>query len=89
MRTVPVSAAVTQGSSSMCGVTTALNLSGEVEDSLSGEPVPDHNIPGVAIHKKQTKKKKVQPITMTELDDLAAQMNAEFAEAESFELFVE
>lgn len=64
--------AAPQGTSSMCGVTAVLNLSGEAEDSLSGEPVPDPNIPGVAINKKQPRKKRAQPITVSWVELLCA-----------------
>ncbi|KAF3707237.1 Sororin Cell division cycle-associated protein 5-A Xp35 [Channa argus] len=49
---------------------------------------PDPNIPGVAVVKKR-RRKKVQQLDNTELDALAAKMNAEFEEAEDFELVVE
>ncbi|XP_076157045.1 sororin [Alosa pseudoharengus] len=88
MRSMSLSASASapQASSSLCGVT--LNLS-EVEDSLNRSQDPDMNIPGVAMPKKQSRKKRVQPMKSSELDVLAAQMNAEFAEAEDFELLVE
>ncbi|KAK7899237.1 hypothetical protein WMY93_020090 [Mugilogobius chulae] len=51
---------------------------------------PDLNIPGVVLVKeKKRKKKKVQQIDSNEMEELAAKMNAEFEEAEEFELFVE
>ncbi|KAF6719906.1 Sororin [Oryzias melastigma] len=51
---------------------------------------PDPNIPGVVVVKeKKRRKKKVAPIDGVELDVLAARMNAEFEEAEEFELVVE
>ncbi|MGH0180402.1 UNVERIFIED_CONTAM: hypothetical protein FKN15_003816 [Acipenser sinensis] len=49
----------------------------------------DFDIPGVALVKKRRRKKKVQQIQMSELDCLAAQMNAEFDAAEEFDLCVE
>ncbi|KAG8438074.1 hypothetical protein GDO86_008673 [Hymenochirus boettgeri] len=49
----------------------------------------DHNIPGVAILKQKRRKRKVQMIEINELDKWAADMNAEFDEAEKFDLFVE
>lgn len=56
----------------------------------SAFPEPDPDIPGVAVVKeRRRKKKKVQQIDTTELDALAAQMNAEFEQAEEFELVVE
>lgn len=62
MRSMSLSASAPQASSSLCGVT--LNLS-EVEDSLNHSQEPDPNIPGVAIPKKQSKKKRVQPIKVS------------------------
>nr|XP_055024867.1 sororin [Misgurnus anguillicaudatus]XP_055024868.1 sororin [Misgurnus anguillicaudatus] len=58
------------------------------DDSATNPPEVDTNIPGVCMVKK-TKRKRVQQIKMSELDDLAAQMNAEFEEAEKFELVTE
>ncbi|TNN61357.1 Sororin-B [Liparis tanakae] len=50
----------------------------------------DLHIPGVVLVKeKRTRRKKVQQIGTTELDALAARLNAEFEEAEEFELLVE
>ncbi|KAK1150838.1 sororin [Acipenser oxyrinchus oxyrinchus] len=50
----------------------------------------DFDIPGVALVKeKRRRRKKVQQIQMSELDCLAAQMNAEFDAAEEFDLCVE
>ncbi|XP_058875030.1 sororin-like, partial [Acipenser ruthenus] len=50
----------------------------------------DFDIPGVALVKeKRRRKKKVQQIQMSELDCLAALMNAEFDAAEEFDLCVE
>ncbi|XP_056103329.1 sororin [Rhinichthys klamathensis goyatoka] len=59
------------------------------EDSASHPPEVDPNIPGVCLGKKTTRRKRVQQIKMSELDFLAAKLNAEFEEAESFDLFVE
>ncbi|XP_067296019.1 sororin [Pseudorasbora parva] len=59
------------------------------DDSASNPPEVDPNIPGVCLGKKTTRRKRVQQIKMSELDVLAAKMNAEFEEAESFDLFVE
>ncbi|XP_031442048.1 sororin [Clupea harengus] len=87
MRSMCLSATAPQASSSLCGVV-SLNLS-EAEDSVNHSVEPDYNIPGVVIAKKQSRKKRVQPMKTSELDDLAAQMNAEFAEAEDFMLVVE
>ncbi|CAJ1083173.1 sororin [Xyrichtys novacula] len=74
----------------------------EVSGSLSGlnsftsmleaddcVPEVDPNIPGVAVVKEKRRRKKVQQIDTVELDALAAKMNAEFEEAEVFELVVE
>lgn len=55
----------------------------------SAFPEPDPNIPGVAVVKEKRRRKKVPQIETTELDALAAKMNAEFEEAEEFELVVE
>ncbi|XP_026119253.1 sororin [Carassius auratus] len=60
------------------------------DDSTSNPPEIDQNIPGVCLGKKKTtRRKRIQQIKMSELDVLAAKMNAEFEEAESFELVVE
>uniref|UniRef100_UPI003D9CA287 sororin n=1 Tax=Danio rerio TaxID=7955 RepID=UPI003D9CA287 len=66
----------------------SFNLSA-ADESASNPPEVDPNIPGVCLGKKTTRRKRVQQIKMSELDVLAAKMNAEFEEAESFELFVE
>ncbi|KAI7813562.1 sororin [Triplophysa rosa] len=58
------------------------------DDSPTNPPEVDPNIPGVCLVKK-TRRKRVQQIKMSELDHLAAKMNAEFEEAENFELVVE
>lgn len=58
------------------------------DDSSTNPPEVDPNIPGVCLVKK-TRRKRVQQIKMAELDDLAAKMNAEFEEADHFELVVE
>ncbi|XP_069036721.1 sororin isoform X3 [Lepisosteus oculatus] len=50
---------------------------------------PDPHIPGVALVKERKRKKKVPQIKMSELDHLAAQLNAEFEEAEKFDLVFE
>ncbi|XP_041099351.1 sororin isoform X2 [Polyodon spathula] len=50
----------------------------------------DFDIPGVALVKeKRRRRKRVEQIQMSELDCLAAQMNAEFDAAEQFDLCVE
>ncbi len=62
----------------------------EADDCGSAFPEADTNIPGVALLKeKRRRKKKIQQIDATELDEMAAKMNAEFKEAEDFELVVE
>lgn len=61
----------------------------EADDSSSAVPDPDPNIPGVTVVKEKKRRMKVQKINSTELDALAAKMNAEFEEAEDFELVVE
>eukprot|EP00064_Thunnus_orientalis_P020684 superscaffoldBa00005827_g20829 len=63
----------------------------EGADDCGGSAVPevDTNIPGVAVVKEKRRRKKVQQINTTELEELAAKMNAEFEEAEEFELTVE
>ncbi|XP_075995644.1 sororin [Genypterus blacodes] len=63
----------------------------EADDGGSADvfPEPDPNIPGVAVVKERKRRKKVQQIGNVELDALAASMNAEFDEAEGFELVVE
>ncbi|XP_053544851.1 sororin [Bombina bombina] len=50
---------------------------------------PDQNIPGVVVIKEKRRKRKVQLIEKSELDEWAALMNAEFDEAEKFNLLVE
>ncbi|XP_048369944.1 sororin isoform X2 [Sphaerodactylus townsendi] len=55
--------------------------------SVSKEP--DTDIPGISFMKEKRKKKKVPQFKKTELDEWAAQMNAEFDEAERFDLLVE
>ncbi|XP_044028913.1 sororin [Siniperca chuatsi] len=61
----------------------------EADDCGSAFPEPDPNIPGVAMVKEKRRRRKVQHIDATELDAMAAKMNAEFEEAEVFELVVE
>ncbi|XP_069824387.1 sororin [Dendropsophus ebraccatus] len=50
---------------------------------------PDHNIPGVVLTKQKRRKRKVPQIEVSTLDEWAAAMNAEFDEAEKFDLLVE
>ncbi|KPP79907.1 hypothetical protein Z043_100485 [Scleropages formosus] len=61
----------------------------EATSSTTSSPEPDLNIPGVAVVKEKRKRLRVQQIKMSELDMLAAKMNAEFEEAENFDLVVE
>ncbi|XP_028278400.1 sororin [Parambassis ranga] len=75
-------------SGSMSGLNSFTSLL-EADDCGSAFPEPDPNIPGVAVVKEKKRRKKVQQIDTTELDALAAQMNAEFRKAEEFELLVE
>ncbi|XP_074861352.1 sororin [Carettochelys insculpta] len=49
----------------------------------------DTDIPGIAFPKEKRKKKKIPQIDKSELDEWAAQMNAQFEEAEQFDLLVE
>ncbi|KAM4721736.1 sororin [Rhinophrynus dorsalis] len=50
---------------------------------------PDHNIPGITLNKQKRRKRKVPQIQVSDLDEWAAIMNAEFEEAEKFDLHVE
>ncbi|KAM4018104.1 sororin [Anomaloglossus baeobatrachus] len=50
---------------------------------------PDLNIPGVALAKQKRRKRKVPQIEVCALDEWAASMNAQFEEAEKFDLLVE
>ncbi|KAJ8337991.1 hypothetical protein SKAU_G00369570 [Synaphobranchus kaupii] len=62
----------------------------EGNGSVADSPECDLNIPGVVLVKeKRKRRKKVQPMKMSEFDFLAEKMNAEFNEAESFDLVVE
>eukprot|EP00066_Takifugu_rubripes_P018324 XP_011607590.1 PREDICTED: sororin [Takifugu rubripes] len=61
----------------------------EAEDCGSAFPEPDTNIPGVAVTKERKRRRKVRQIAESELDAMAAKLNAEFEEAEVFELVVE
>ncbi|XP_032391221.1 sororin [Etheostoma spectabile] len=72
----------------LCGLNSFTSLL-EADDCGSSFAKPDPNIPGVALVKEKRRRKRVQQIGTTELDALAAQMNAEFEEAEEFELIVE
>lgn len=61
----------------------------EGEDCGSMFPELDPNIPGMAVVKEKKRRRKVQQIDQSEVDAIAAKMNAEFEEAEEFELIVE
>lgn len=61
----------------------------DAEDCGSAFPEPDKNIPGVAVIKERRRRRKIQQIGESELDAMAAKLNAEFEEAEVFELVVE
>ncbi|KAJ7996616.1 hypothetical protein DPEC_G00238900 [Dallia pectoralis] len=73
---------------SLCVVGSFSLLEGEGA-SAATKPQTEINIPGVALVKDKKRRKKVPQIKLAELDDLASKMNAEFAEAELFELVVE
>ncbi|KAJ1105925.1 hypothetical protein NDU88_003328 [Pleurodeles waltl] len=49
----------------------------------------DTNIPGIAVAKEKRKRRKIPQIEKSDLDEWAAQMNAQFEEAEKFDLLVE
>lgn len=63
--------------------------------NLTGVPAkpwaPDTTLPGISppVLKEKRKKKKVQEILKSELDEWAAAMNAEFEAAEQFDLLIE
>ncbi|KAJ8405173.1 hypothetical protein AAFF_G00321640 [Aldrovandia affinis] len=61
----------------------------EGNGSVTDSPECDVNIPGVAMVKDKKRRKRVPQIKLKEFDTLAAKMNAEFDEAESFDLVVE
>uniref|UniRef100_A0A8C3PD51 Cell division cycle associated 5 n=3 Tax=Chrysemys picta bellii TaxID=8478 RepID=A0A8C3PD51_CHRPI len=48
----------------------------------------DTNIPGISFPKEKRKKRRIPQIDKSELDEWAAQMNAQFEEAEQFDLLV-
>ncbi|XP_072840490.2 sororin isoform X1 [Pogona vitticeps] len=52
-------------------------------------PEPDLNIPGISFIRERRKKKKIPQFNELELDEWVSQMNAEFEEAEKFDLLVE
>ncbi|CDQ63543.1 unnamed protein product [Oncorhynchus mykiss] len=85
LRKVAQSRVGSEASKSFCGVSSFTLIEGD--DSAA--PEPDFNIPGVAVVKEKRRRKKVPQIKLAELDDLAAKMNADFEEAEGFDLVVE
>ncbi|XP_035627838.1 sororin-B-like [Oncorhynchus keta] len=87
LRKVEQSRVGSEASKSFCGVSSFTLIEGD--DSAAAAPEPDVNIPGVAVVKEKRRRKKVPQIKLAELDDLAAKMNAEFEEAEGFDLVVE
>ncbi|XP_077183287.1 sororin [Paroedura picta] len=69
-----------------------MGTSSKLAATLLGSSVlkePDTDIPGISFVKEKRKKKKVPQFNKTEMDEWAAQMNAEFEEAERFDLHVE
>lgn len=89
VRGVGKSKTVVEVSGSLSGLNSFTSLL-EADDCGSAFPEPDIDIPGVAMVKeKRRRRKKVQQIEESELDAMAAEMNAEFEEAEVFELVVE
>ncbi|KAM7373447.1 hypothetical protein PAMP_008297 [Pampus punctatissimus] len=74
---------------SLSGLNSFTSFLDAAGDCSSAAPDLDTNIPGVAVVKEKRRRKKVQQIDTTELEELAAKMNAEFEEAEEFELIVE
>ncbi|KAG7464518.1 hypothetical protein MATL_G00166480 [Megalops atlanticus] len=71
---------------SVCaGSFSVLEGSGSMADNLE----PDINIPGVALVKEKRRRKRVPQMKISEFDTLAAKLNAEFEEAENFDLVVE
>ncbi|XP_051975438.1 sororin-like [Xyrauchen texanus] len=86
MRKTERSGIAPQGSSSFS--VGSFNIS-SADDSASCPPEVDPNIPGVCLVKKTIRRKRVQQIKISELEVLAAKMNAEFEEAEHFDLVVE
>lgn len=78
-----------EASGSLCGLAPFTTLLEAADDGGSVFPEPDLNIPGVTVVKEKKRRKKVQQIDSTELNTLAAEMNAVFEEADAFELVVE
>uniref|UniRef100_A0A4W5MX83 Cell division cycle associated 5 n=1 Tax=Hucho hucho TaxID=62062 RepID=A0A4W5MX83_9TELE len=89
LRKVEQSMVGPEASRSFCGVSSFTLLEGDDNAAAAPDPKPDVNIPGVAVVKVKRRRKKVPQIKLAELDDLVAKMNAEFEEAEGFDLVVE
>ncbi|CAB1332970.1 unnamed protein product [Coregonus sp. 'balchen'] len=90
LRKVEQSRVGPEASRSLSGVSSFTLLEGDDSAATAPDPEPDVNIPGVAMVKeKRRRRKKVPQLKLAELDDLAAKMNAEFEEAEGFDLVVE
>ncbi|XP_039214403.1 sororin [Crotalus tigris] len=69
-----------------------LHKSGAPKTSAAGSGAfgnPDTDIPGISFGREKRRKKKVPEFDKSEMDEWAAQMNAEFEEAEKFDLLVE
>lgn len=73
--------------------TSLIDAEEEEQEEVGGGGVCalDLNIPGVVVQggEKKRRRRKAQKVNVEEIDSLAAQMNAEFEEAEGFVLFVE
>ncbi|KAL0994090.1 hypothetical protein UPYG_G00117640 [Umbra pygmaea] len=89
LRKVELSRLGPNASGSLCGLSVFSLLEGEDSAAAAPGPEPDLNIPGVSLVKEKKRRKKVPQFKLSEVDDLAAKMNAEFEEAEVFELVVE
>ncbi|AWP21428.1 putative sororin [Scophthalmus maximus] len=61
----------------------------DADDCGPAVPEQDPHIPGVVVVKERRRRRKVPQMGTTELDALAAEMNAVFEEAAEFELVVE
>uniref|UniRef100_H3ABA7 Cell division cycle associated 5 n=2 Tax=Latimeria chalumnae TaxID=7897 RepID=H3ABA7_LATCH len=66
-----------------------LNAAAAVPPLTTTSVEPDLEIPGVVLVKEKRKKRRIPQIQKSQLDEWAAQMNAEFDEAEKFDLLVE
>ncbi|KAM4540168.1 sororin [Odontesthes bonariensis] len=87
-RVAPSRTALEPASGSLSGLNSFTSLL-EADDCDSAFPGPDPDIPGVAVAKERRRRRKVPQIGSTELEALAAKMNAEFEKAEEFQLVVE